>query len=125
MFGDIIQYLGDKFATEGFGKKVVGRFALLTGYIRKTSSWKVLVVSWGKRRIEIIFAVIRELTEQGKKGVVLVTWLKIFEPLTLRLESGKLELILRNRRMKVFSSLNTIEDFGACHSILAKFLRIL
>ena len=69
MFGDIIQYLGDKFATEGFGKKVVGRFALRTGYIRKTSSWKVLVVSCDKRQMKIISAVIRELTEKGKKVV--------------------------------------------------------
>ena len=33
------------------------------------SSGKVLVVSLNKRRIEIISTVIRELTEQGKKGV--------------------------------------------------------
>ena len=33
------------------------------------SSGKILVVSLDKRRIEIISTVIRELTEQGKKGV--------------------------------------------------------
>ena len=61
--------MSDKFATKGLGKKVVGGFALRTGYIRQISSWKVLVVSLDKRRIEIISAVIRELTEEGKKGV--------------------------------------------------------
>jgi len=55
--------MSDKFATKGLGKKVVGGFALRTGYIRQISSWKVLVVSLDKRRIEIISAVIRELTE--------------------------------------------------------------
>ena len=59
--------MSDKFATKGLGKKVVGGFALRTGYIRQISSWKVLVVSLDKRRIEIISAVIRELTEEGKK----------------------------------------------------------
>ena len=61
--------MSDKFATKGLGKKVVGGFALRTGYIRQISSWKVLVVSLDKRRIEIISAVIRELTEEGKRGV--------------------------------------------------------
>ena len=61
--------MSDKFATKGLGKKVVGGFALRTGYIRQISSWKVLVVSLDKRRIEIISAVIRELAEEGKKGV--------------------------------------------------------
>ena len=50
-------------------KKVVGILALRTGDIRQISSWKVLVVSLDKRRIEIISAVITELTEEGKKGV--------------------------------------------------------
>ena len=61
--------MSDKFATKGLGKKVVGGFALRTGYIRQISLWKVLVVSLDKRRIEIISAVIRELTEQGKNEV--------------------------------------------------------
>ena len=65
----MIHQLRDKFATKGLGKKGVGGFALRTGYIRQISSWKVLVVSLDKRRIEIISAVIRELTEQGKKEV--------------------------------------------------------
>ena len=59
----------DKFANKGLGEKVVGAFALLTGFIRQISSWKVLVVSCDKRRMKIISAVIRELTEKGKKGV--------------------------------------------------------
>ena len=37
--------------------------------IRQIGSWKVLAVSLDKRRIEIISAVIRELTEQGKNEV--------------------------------------------------------
>ena len=61
--------MSDKFATKGLSKKVVGGFALRTGYIRQISSWKVLVVSLDKRRIEIISAVITELTQEGKKGV--------------------------------------------------------
>ena len=53
------------------GNKVVGILALRTVLIRQISSWKVLVVSLDKRRVEIISAVIsiRELTEEGKKGV--------------------------------------------------------
>ena len=47
----------------------MGSFALRTGYIRQISYWKVLVASLDKRRIEIISAVIREFTEQGKKEV--------------------------------------------------------
>ena len=50
-------------------KDVVGNFALRTDNIRQISSWRVLVVSLDKRRIEIISAVIRDLTEQGKKEV--------------------------------------------------------
>ena len=49
--------------------KAVVILALRSGYIRQISSWKVLVVSLDKRRIEIISSVIRELTEQGKKEV--------------------------------------------------------
>ena len=49
--------------------KVVGILALRTGDIRQISSWKVLAVSLDKRRIEIISAVIRELTEQGENEV--------------------------------------------------------
>ncbi len=75
--------MSDKFATKGLGKKVAGGLALRTGYIRQISSWKVLVVSLDKRRIEIISGVIRELTEEGKKECVLATWLKSFEPLIL------------------------------------------
>ena len=65
----MIHQLGEKFATKVLGDKVVGSFALRTRYIRQISSWKVLVVSLDKRRIEIISAVIRELTEQGKNDV--------------------------------------------------------
>ena len=49
--------------------KVMGILALRTRDIRQISSWKVLAVSLDKRRIEIISAVIRELTEQGKNEV--------------------------------------------------------
>ena len=47
----------------------MGILALPTFHIRQISSWKVLVVSLDKRRIEIISAVIRELTQQGKNEV--------------------------------------------------------
>jgi hypothetical protein len=50
-------------------KKVMGILALRAPDIRQIGSWKVLAVSLDKRRIEIISAVIRELTEQGKKEV--------------------------------------------------------
>ena len=49
--------------------KVMGILALWAREIRQIGSWKVLAVSLDKRRIEIISAVIRELTEQGKNGV--------------------------------------------------------
>ena len=49
--------------------KVMGILALLVRDIRQIGSWKVLAVSLDKRRIEIISAVIRELTEQGKNEV--------------------------------------------------------
>ena len=49
--------------------KVTGILALRARDIRQISSWKVLAVSLDKRRIEIISAVIRELTEQGKNEV--------------------------------------------------------
>ena len=49
--------------------KVTGILALWARDIRQLGSWKVLVVSLDKRRIEIISAVIRELTEQGKNEV--------------------------------------------------------
>ena len=49
--------------------KVMGILAMRTRDIRKIGSWKVLAVSLDKRRIEIISAVIRELTEQGKNEV--------------------------------------------------------
>ena len=48
------------------GNKVMGILALRARDIRQIGSWKVLAVSLDKRRIEIISAVIRELTEQGK-----------------------------------------------------------
>ena len=44
----------------------MGILALRARDIRQIGSWKVLAVSLDKRRIEIISAVIRELTEQGK-----------------------------------------------------------
>ena len=46
--------------------KVMGILALRARDTTQISSWKVLAVSLDKRRIEIISAVIRELTEQGK-----------------------------------------------------------
>ena len=49
--------------------KVMGLLALRARDIRQIGSWKVLAVSLDKRRIEIISAVIRELTEQGKNEV--------------------------------------------------------
>lgn len=49
--------------------KVMGILALWARDIRQIGSWKVLAVSLDKRRIEIISAVIRELTEQGKNEV--------------------------------------------------------
>ena len=49
--------------------KVMGILALRARDIRQIGSWKVLAVSLDKRRIEIISAVIRELTEQGKNEV--------------------------------------------------------
>ena len=49
--------------------KVMDILALRARDIRQISSWKVLAVSLDKRRIEIISAVIRELTEQGKNEV--------------------------------------------------------
>ena len=51
------------------GNKVMGILALRARDIRQIGSWKVLAVSLDKRRIEIISAVIRELTEQGKSDV--------------------------------------------------------
>ena len=51
------------------GNKVMGILALRARDIRQIGSWKVLAVSLDKRRIEIISAVIRELTEQGKNEV--------------------------------------------------------
>ena len=51
------------------GNKVMGILALRARDIRKIGSWKVLAVSLDKRRIEIISAVIRELSEQGKNEV--------------------------------------------------------
>ena len=47
----------------------MGILALRGRDIRQIGSWKVLAVSLDKRRIEIISAVIRELTEQGKNEV--------------------------------------------------------
>ena len=49
--------------------KVMGILGLRARDIRQIGSCKVLAVSLDKRRIEIISAVIRELTEQGKNGV--------------------------------------------------------
>ena len=49
--------------------KVMGILALWARDIRQIGSWKVLAVSLDKRRIEIISAVIRELTQQGKNEV--------------------------------------------------------
>ena len=49
--------------------KVMGILALWARDIRQIGSWMVLAVSLDKRRIEIISAVIRELTEQGKNEV--------------------------------------------------------
>ena len=49
--------------------KVMGILALRARDIRQIGAWKVLAVSLDKRRIEIISAVIRELTEQGKNEV--------------------------------------------------------
>ena len=49
--------------------EVMGILALRGRDIRQIGSWKVLAVSLDKRRIEIISAVIRELTEQGKNEV--------------------------------------------------------
>ena len=49
--------------------KVMGILALWARDIRQIGSWKVLAVSLDKRRIEIIAAVITELTQEGKKGV--------------------------------------------------------
>ena len=46
--------------------KVMGILALRARDIRQIGSWKVLAVSLDKRRIEIISAVIRELTGTGK-----------------------------------------------------------
>ena len=51
------------------GNKVMGILALRARDIRQIGSWKVLAVSLDKRRIEIISAVIRELSEQGKNEV--------------------------------------------------------
>ena len=51
------------------GNKVMDILALRARDIRQIGSWKVLAVSLDKRRIEIISAVIRELTEQGKNEV--------------------------------------------------------
>ena len=47
----------------------MGVLALRARDITQIGSWKVLAVSLDKRRIEIISAVIRELTEQGKNEV--------------------------------------------------------
>ena len=69
MFGGIIHRFGEKFLTLRFRNKVMGILALRARDIRKIGSWKVLAVSLDKRRIEIISAVIRELTEQGKNEV--------------------------------------------------------
>ena len=55
--------------TSRLSNKVMGILALRARDIRQIGSWKVLAVSLDKRRIEIISAVIRELTEQGKKEV--------------------------------------------------------
>ena len=55
--------------TRRLSNKVMGILALRARDIRQIGSWKVLAVSLDKRRIEIISAVIKELTEEGKKGV--------------------------------------------------------
>ena len=51
------------------GNKVGRILALQACCIRQISSWKVLAVSLDKRRLEIISAVIRDLSKQGKNEV--------------------------------------------------------